>query len=546
MPAVANSTQEFLVIEWFAGIGGLSRSLERLGLFPSCVAVCEQDPDCLAVLRRFLPGCEVWKDIRKVQRETIRAFFNKHPNARGVVQAGGSPCQGLSRLSTGRLHFEDPRSGLFYELVRVNKLVEQEAKERGMWHFGLAENVVCDDSDQAVFRDETGWTQFLSCSGSLSHVRRPRFYWISSHDFESSEVMVTPGCGYSTLQFFGPKEPPALWVSPGWKWISESDPVSLPTFTRSIPRARPPRDPAGIGHTDSSALSRWREDSFRYPPYTYKLEYCLTDSLHLRVCGAAEREALMGFVPGHTYVKAKGMVITQDTRCASVGNSFHTGVVASILRCCLPRFLPHHHFPTQRELASNFHKELSLRQAEVFTWCGDKPSLEDEETWLDRLEMQTDAIPKSVVPTELQLVLRILSQCSYRGTDVHLDTLTFYRPDRLPLASIDSRQWTWKIVKGWAWKKPNHINILEMESLYHSLRYRAKGLNVLHSKFLHLVDSQVVLGVAAKGRSSSYQLQQSLHKFNLLTLALHCYPVLGWVLSALNPSDEPSRWFVLQ
>ena len=453
-----------------------------------------------------------------------------------MIQAGGSPCQELSKLSSGRLHFDDPRSGLFYELVRVNKLVEQEAHDRGMWHFGLAEN-------QEVFREETGWEQFLCCSGSLSHVRRPRFYWISSHDFERSKVMVTPGCGYTTLQFFGPKEPPPLWVSPGWQWVSQDQPVNLPTFTRSIPRAKPPRDAAGIGHTDPSALARWESDSYRYPPYTYKVEYCLTDSVHLRVCGAAEREALMGFLPGHTLVKTRGTTICQDTRCASVGNSFHTGVVASILRCCLKRFLPQHKFPTQEELARNFHKELSLAQAEVFTWCGDKPALEDEETWLDRLKMQSEAIPKGMMPTELQLVLRILSQCSYRGTDVHLDTLTFYRPDTLPLASIDARQWTWKIVKAWAWKKPNHINILEMESLYHTLRYRAKSLKVLRTKFLHLVDSQVVLGVAAKGRSSSHQLLRSLHKFNLLVLALHCYPVLGWVLSALNPSDEPSRWF---
>ena len=134
----------------------------------------------------------------------------------------------------------------------------------------------------------------------------------------------------------------------------------------------------------------------------------------------------MGFLPGHTLVKTKGTTISQDTRCASVGNSFHTGVVASILRCCLKRFLPQHKFPTQEELARNFHKELSLAQAEVFTWCGDKPALEDEETWLDRLEMQSEAIPKGMMPTELQRVLRILSQCSYRGTDVHLDTLTFY------------------------------------------------------------------------------------------------------------------------
>ena len=540
---VCSGGGEFLVIEWFAGIGGLSRAIERLDLRGKAVAVCEQDPQCLAVLRKFLPGCEVWSDICLVDEWVIREFFNKYPNAKGVVQAGGSPCQGLSRLSTGRAHFEDPRSGLFFELVRVIKLVEAEAKKRGMWHHGMVENVVCDPEDQDVFRSETGWEQFLCCPGTMSHVRRPRFFWLSSHQFDESEVLITPGCGYKILHFFGEKEPPCLWVSPGWHWVSEEDPVSLPTFTRSIPRLHPPRDPAGIGHTPEDARQRWRMDAFRYPPYTYKLEYCLSDSRHLRVCGAAEREVLMGFPPGHTLVKCKGVFPSQDIRCAEVGNSFHTGAVASILRCCLQPFIPAHQFPSQADIAKKFYLELVRAQAEVFTWCGEKPKLEDTETWLDRLEQQTEAVPLPLAPAELQLVLRILSRCSYRGTDVHLDTLTFYRPDRLPLASVDARQWQWKVVKGWAWKQTNHINVLEMEALYHALRYRAKGLRVMHKKFLHLVDSQVVLAVTAKGRTSSTRLEHSLHKFNLLTLALHCYPVMGWVQSALNPADAPSRWY---
>ena len=542
-PLKASLSQEFLVIEWFAGIGGLSRALERLGLRCSGVAVCEQDPHCLAVLRKFLPGCEVWTDICKVDEKVIRSFFDRYPNARGVVQAGGSPCQGLSMLSTGRLHFDDPRSNLFFQLVRVNRLVEQEAHRRSMWHFGMVENVVCDSADQAVFRKETGWDQFLCCAGTISHVRRPRFFWLSSQNFDGCGVMSTPGCGYRTLYFYGKKEPPALWVSPGWSWVSQDDPVSLPTFTRAIPRVRPPRDPAGLYHSPPDAVERWKVDGHRYPPYTYKLEYCLTDGTAARVCGAAEREVLMGFMPGHTCAKRKGVLASQDMRCAAVGNSFHTGVVASILNCCLRPFLPHHRFPSQEENAENFHKELSLGQAEVYSWCADKASKEDTETWLDRLEQQSDAIPQVRMPLDFQLVARILSQCSYRGTDVHLDTLTFYRPDRLPLSSIDPRQWRWKVVKGWAWKCPNHINILEMEALYHTIKYRGRSLRLMHKRFLHLVDSQVVLGVAAKGRSSSLKLQHSLHKFNLLVLALHCYPVLGWVASALNPADAPSRWY---
>jgi len=157
----------------------MSRALERLHLSTHQAAVCECDQDCVDILRGMLPGCEVWKDICEVTEEDIRQFFDRWPDAQGVIQSGGSPCQGLSKLSSERLHFEDPRSNLFFQLVRVMKLVKKEATVRGMWHVGLVENVVCDPEDQETFRSETKWAQWLLCSGSLSHVRRPRFFWVS-------------------------------------------------------------------------------------------------------------------------------------------------------------------------------------------------------------------------------------------------------------------------------------------------------------------------------------------------------------------------------
>ncbi len=147
---------------------------------------------------------------------------------------------------------------------------------------------------------------------------------------------------------------------------------------------------------------------------------------------------------------------------------------------------------------------------------------------------------------EVSLVRRLLDMVGYRGSDVHVDTLAFYRPDRLPRTSIDARKWSWKVVKGWKWKHKDHINVLEMEALYQSLRWKLRGERLFNKRFLHLVDSQVVLGVVAKGRSSSHKLNKVVKKINLLLLGCHSYMLLGWVRSELNPADEPSRWFVLQ
>ena len=537
-----------LVIEWFAGIGGLSRSLERLGVACHRVAVCECDPHCLGVLRKANPGCVVWKDITQVGLVEIRELLDRYPEAELVIQGGGSPCQGLSQLSSGRQHFADERSGLFFSLVEVMQLVEKECKTRGLKHFGFVENVVCDPGDQKVFRDETGWPQYLLCSGSLSRVRRPRFFWPSiTLDFEEIGVC-EPGPGYHTVHIGGPVEPRELWVSPGWTWLG-SEETSLPTFTRSIPRRRPPPRPAGLGHTPVEAQQRWADDDFRYPPYTYKSEFCLSDGLHLRVCGAAEREVLMGFLPGHTYVRSKhGVLANQDVRCSSVGNSFHTGVVSALLRQAILHYYPEAELPTPAQMSHQFFSLLRRLQKEVFVWRGEKAAWEDTEVWLDRLEQQSDAvvIPRCLkLGVESSLVLRLFDHLSYRGTDVHVDTLSFYRPDRLPKSSIDSRMWQWRIAKGWKWQRLSHINVLELEAVYQTFKWRARSTRSLSKRWLHLVDSLVVLGVVAKGRTSSKRLQPCLHRINTLLLALHSFPALGWVVTHLNPADEPSRWHEL-
>ena len=240
--------RSFLTIEWFAGIGGMSRGLERLGLRTSQTVMCEQDENCLSLLRQYLPRTIVWKDICLVDEKMVREAFDSFPNPQGVIQSGGSPCQGLSLLSSQRLHFEDGRSALFFDMVRVIKLVVNEAKRRRMWHYGFAENVICDPEDQAVFRKETTWSQWLICSGGMSTVRRPRFLWVSE-DLDES-ILVEKGHNYSVGRLLGPWEDPDLWPLPGWRWGGRIVEALIPTFIRSIPRRKPPASPAGLSQTD--------------------------------------------------------------------------------------------------------------------------------------------------------------------------------------------------------------------------------------------------------------------------------------------------------
>ena len=77
------------------------------------------------------------------------------------------------------------------------------------------------------------------------------------------------------------------------------------------------------------------------------------------------------------------------------------------------------------------------------------------------------------------------------------------------------------------------------------LRWRSRKASLLGSKFLHLLDSQVNIGVLTKGRSRSYSINFVTRRCNALTLAAFFHPVYAFVRSEVIPADEPSRWKVI-
>ena len=82
----------------------MSRSLERLGLRTHQTVVCENDQNCLSILRRFLPGTIVWKDIREVDAGMVRSAVDAFPNAQGVLQSGAVPAKGCTSMMVA-VHF---------------------------------------------------------------------------------------------------------------------------------------------------------------------------------------------------------------------------------------------------------------------------------------------------------------------------------------------------------------------------------------------------------------------------------------------------------
>ena len=140
-----------------------------------------------------------------------------------------------------------------------------------------------------------------------------------------------------------------------------------------------------------------------------------------------------------------------------------------------------------------------------------------------------------------QLVAAFMKRQEYRGSDVRLDVGTIYRPDSFPRATVNPHRWEWHEAHAYRFLEEAHINCLELRALINTIEWRCRRSAFGDVRFLHLSDSQVVLAVAVKGRSSSRQLNRLLKKLGALQVVAGAFPIYAWVETHLNPADKPSR-----
>lgn len=101
----------------FSGVGGLELGLEWAGLGP-VVWQCEQDPYCRAVLAKHWPDAVRYDDVRTLPTAAVPAVD---------VMCGGFPCQDLSAANPAGEGLDGPRSGLWFEYLRIVREVRPRA-----------------------------------------------------------------------------------------------------------------------------------------------------------------------------------------------------------------------------------------------------------------------------------------------------------------------------------------------------------------------------------------------------------------------------------
>ena len=170
------------VVSLFDGCSGTQIALNNLGIKVDTYYASEIDKYAIQITQKNFPDTVQLGDIKDIKGEDLSDID---------LIVGGSPCQGFS-FAGKQLAFDDPRSALFFEFVRLLKEVKPK--------YFLLENVRMKKEFQAVISEQIssiypectngglfGIEPILINSALLSAQNRNRLYWTNIPNIEQPE-----------------------------------------------------------------------------------------------------------------------------------------------------------------------------------------------------------------------------------------------------------------------------------------------------------------------------------------------------------------------
>lgn len=157
------------VLSLFDGISCGQVALERAGIQVDKYYASEIDKYAIQVTQKNHPNTIQLGDVKNIKG-------NELPKIDLLI--GGSPCQGFS-FAGKQLNFEDPRSGLFFEYVRILKEVKPK--------YFLLENVKMKKEYQDIISGMLGVEPIEINSSLVSAQNRKRLYWTNIPNVELPE-----------------------------------------------------------------------------------------------------------------------------------------------------------------------------------------------------------------------------------------------------------------------------------------------------------------------------------------------------------------------
>lgn len=157
------------VLSVFDGLSCGQIALNRVGIKYDKYFASEVDKHAIKVTQHNYPNTIQLGDVTKVKGSDLPKID---------LLFGGSPCQGFS-FAGKQLNFDDPRSKLFFEFVRLKNELQPK--------YFLLENVVMKQEFQDVITEYLGVEPIKINSNLVSAQTRERLYWTNIPNINQPE-----------------------------------------------------------------------------------------------------------------------------------------------------------------------------------------------------------------------------------------------------------------------------------------------------------------------------------------------------------------------
>ena len=277
------------VLSLFDGISCGHIALDKAGIPINKYYASEIDKYAIKVTNKNYPETINLGDVTTVSGELFTEKID--------LLIGGSPCQGFSQAGKMK-NFDDPRSKLFWEYVRIL----QEVKPK----YFLLENVVMKQEWQDIISEALGVKPIMIDSSLTSAATRKRLYWTNIPGVGQPEDL---GITFGDIRERDVQEGSIYYTDKGLDWIRRHE-----KRTGKILRI--------IGDSDKMQML----EASMYKKYSSQRFFGIEDTHGLRYITVTECERCMNVPDGYTDC------CSNTQRYKQLGNGWEVNTITHIFR----------------------------------------------------------------------------------------------------------------------------------------------------------------------------------------------------------------------
>lgn len=251
------------VLSLFDGISCGHIALDKAGIPINKYYASEIDKYAIKVTNKNYPDTINLGDVTTVNGELFTEKID--------LLIGGSPCQGFSQAGKMK-NFDDPRSKLFWEYVRILKEVKPK--------YFLLENVVMKQEWQDIISEALGVKPIMIDSSLTSAATRKRLYWTNIPGIAQPEDL---GITFGDIRERNVPEGSIYYTDKGLDWIRRHEKRTGKTLRI-------------IGDSDKMQML----EASMYKKYSSQRFFGIEDTHGLRYITVTECERCMNVPDGYT------------------------------------------------------------------------------------------------------------------------------------------------------------------------------------------------------------------------------------------------------